>query len=507
MSDFQKGLILSLDFGTSNIKGAVFDFSGNEVAFESVEYNLLTPKPSYVENDLEQYWNRICRIISNLSKKLGDRKREVVAISTSSQAETIVAVDKDINPLRNAIVWIDTRTVKQAELISINFDLKEMYKKTGYPEVDTSWPATRILWMRENEPEIFKKAYKFMLIEDYIVYKLSGKICGEATSYNSSYYYDIMNFKYITPILNFIGISEKKLPEIFMPGTVVGKISNDVAEITGFNKNTKVIIGAMDQICGAVGAGNISKGMATESTGSAFAMIVTTGEPVINYNYKLPCILHAVKGIYGLMPYSSTGGMVLKWFKDSLCDREVEYALKKGESVYKILDGIAADIPAGSEGLIMLPFLTGALFPEYNPNARAVYFGIGINHKKGHFVRAILEAIGYMMRNYIESIEKLGIPVKKIFSVGGGASSSLWSQIKSDICKINVEVPQYTETALLGSAVIAASSLGIYKSIDEATKNLIKIKEVFHPNKNNEDTYNKGFVKYKQLYRSVKKLY
>ncbi|MBM3714044.1 MAG: hypothetical protein FJW56_11545, partial [Actinobacteria bacterium] len=204
MSDFQKGLILSLDFGTSNIKGAVFDFSGNEVAFESVEYNLLTPKPSYVENDLEQYWNRICRIISNLSKKLGDRKREVVAISTSSQAETIVAVDKDINPLRNAIVWIDTRTVKQAELISINFDLKEMYKKTGYPEVDTSWPATRILWMRENEPEIFKKAYKFMLIEDYIVYKLSGKICGEATSYNSSYYYDIMNFKYITPILNFI---------------------------------------------------------------------------------------------------------------------------------------------------------------------------------------------------------------------------------------------------------------------------------------------------------------
>jgi len=207
------------------------------------------------------------------------------------------------------------------------------------------------------------------------------------------------------------------------------------------------------------------------------------------------------------MPYSSTGGMVLKWFKDSFCDREVEYALKKGISVYRILDNIASDIPPGSEGLTMLPFLTGALFPEYNPNARAVYFGIGINHKKGHFVRAILEAIGYMMRNDIESIEKLGIPVKKIFSVGGGASSSLWSQIKSDVCKINVEVPQYTETALLGSAVIAATSLGIYKSIDEATKNLIKIKEVFLPNKNNEGIYNKGFVKYKQLYRSVKKLY
>ncbi len=503
----EKGLIVALDFGTSNIKGAVFDYYGNEAAFESVEYSLYTPEPSYVENDLGKYWGNICSILASLSKKLGDRKGEVTAISTSSQAETIVCVDKNINTLGNAIVWIDTRTVKEAAEIADNFDLIQMYKKTGYPEVDTSWPATRVLWIKRNEPEIFNKTFKFMLLQDYMIYKLSGNICGEATVYNSSYYYDIMNFEYIDSMLEFIGISKKKLPEIVAPGTIVGSITEEIASLTGFNRGTKVITGAMDQVCGAVGAGNIKKGIATESTGSAFAMVVTTGDAVINYEYKLPCILHAVKGTYALMPYSSTGGMVLKWFKDKFCALESMQALKQKTNVFKILDSLAKDIPVGSEGLIMLPFLTGAFFPEYNPAAKALYFGIGINHNKGHFIRAILEALGYMMRNDVEAIQKLGIPVEKIISIGGGASSALWSRIKSDICRINVEIPSYTETALLGSAIIAAGALGIYSSIEDAAKNLLKIKEVFSPDRNNSRVYDECFLKYKKLYESVKDLY
>ena len=507
MVNKEKGLIVSLDFGTSNIKGAVFDYLGNEIAFESVEYSLYTPRPSYVENDLGKYWKDVCSILATLSKKLGNKKEEVTAISTSSQAETLVCVDKNMNTLSNAIVWIDTRTVKEAAEIADNFDLLQMYKKTGYPEVDTSWPATRILWIKRNEPEIFKKTYKFMLLQDYMIYKLSGEICGEATLYNSSYYYDIMKFEYIDSMLDFIGISNKQLPEIVRPGTIVGNITQEIADITNFSRNTKVVTGAMDQVCGAIGAGNVKKGIATESTGSAFAMVITTTEPVINYDYKLPCILHAVKDTYALMPYSSTGGMVLKWFKDKFCELENRQANKKNISVFKILDSLAAEVPAGSEGLLMLPFLTGAFFPEYNPLARAIYFGIGINHSKGHFIRAILEALGYMMRNDIEIIQKLGIPVEKIISIGGGASSALWSSIKADICKINVEIPSYTETALLGAAIIAASSMKIYSSIEDAAKNLLKIKEVFIPNKSNLSIYDECFSKYKKLYDSVKNLY
>src|SRR4030042_5179975 len=419
MKTNKDGLIIAIDLGTSNLKGAAYDINGFEVAFESVEYNLHTPSKSIVENDVNIYWDNILSILKKLTGKLGSRAKEVLAIGTTSQGETIVPIDKNGDPLRNAIVWIDTRSKKEAEEISRSFNASEMYRKTGYADVDPSWPATRILWMKKNEPEVFSKTYKFMLLEDYIVFKLSGKIVGEASVYNSSYYYDIVKFEYIQEILDFIGINDKKLPEVVRPGTLIGKISKELSGEIGLEPDTSVVIGALDSVCGAIGAGNISRGIATETTGSAFAMVITTGEPIFNFEYKLPCILHGIPGLYGLMPYSSTGGMVLKWFKDKFCARESEIAKNENKSVFQLLDEMAESVPAGSEGLIMLPFLTGALFPEYNPEAKGVFFNFGINHHRGHFIRAILEALGYMMRNDVEAVQKIGINIETIVSIGG----------------------------------------------------------------------------------------
>ena len=201
-------LIIAIDLGTSNLKGAVFDLNGAEIAYESIGYSLYTPSNTIVENNINLYWDNILLILKRLSQKLGEKIKNVAAISTSSQAETILPVDKNMKPLRNAIVWIDTRSIVEANEIASNFDLKDMYTKTGYPEVDPSWPATRILWMKKNEPEIFSKTYKFILLEDYIVFKLSGKIVGEASLYNSSYYYDIVKFEYIMPVLDFLEIGK-----------------------------------------------------------------------------------------------------------------------------------------------------------------------------------------------------------------------------------------------------------------------------------------------------------
>lgn len=500
-------LIVALDFGTSNLKGAVYDINGREIAFESVECSLFTPSNSIVENNLNLYWNSIIIILRNLSKKLGGKLKNVVAIGTSSQGETIVPIDKNGNPLRNAIVWIDTRTTAEALEIKQNFSVEEMYKKSGCPDVDTSWPATRILWIKKNEPDIFKKTYKFLLLEDYIVFKLTGKFAGEASVYSSSYYYDIVKFEFITPVLDFLGIGKEKLPEVLMPGTIVGNITKEITEITGFPKDTKVVIGAMDQICGAVGAGNISKELVTETTGSCFAMVVTTEEPVFNYEQKLPCAPHAVPGLYVLMPYSPTGGIVLKWFKDRFCSEEQILARKENKDIFKIMDGEAEKVPAGSEGLVMLPFLTGALFPEYNPDARGVYFNFSINHTKAHFIRAGLESIGFMMKNYLESLNKLGINIEKIISIGGGASSKLWSQIKADMSEKVIEIPEYTEMALLGSTILTASALGFFNNISDASKNIVKMKYRFLPDKGSSKIYKDGFEKYKELYKSLKNLF
>lgn len=497
-------LILAIDLGTSNLKCAVFDLDGIEIDSESIEYNLYTPANDIVENDTNLYWEYLVMILRKITSRLGKRAKDISVIGTSSQGETTVPVDKNGNPLRNAIVWIDTRSIKEAEIIRRNLDVNMLYEKTGYPDVDPSWPATRILWIKNYEREIFDKTYKFILLEDFIIYKLTGKFVGESSVYSSSYYYDIIKFDFIDEVLDLIGIKRDRLPEVLKPGSLVSKIDSNIAKIIGVRPTTRIVIGAMDQICGAVGAGNIFNGVVTETTGSAFAMMITINKPIFNKKFNLPCTPHAISGLYALMPYSSTGGMVLKWFKDRFCGEESLKAKSEKISVFKILDNMARSIPPGSEGLVMLPFITGAFFPEYNPEARGVFFGFGINHNKNHFLRAILESLGYMMRKDLEAIRGLDLEINEIISIGGGASSKLWSQIKSDICNKPIKIPEYTESALLGSAILAASATGFFTDIIQASKNLTKIKNIFYPNKENKNVYDEGFKKYIELYNKLK---
>jgi xylulokinase len=506
-SSYNEGYLMAVDFGTSNIKGALYDLNGREKALESVEYDLFMPSKGIVENNVNNYWEILKGIFKRLLQKTGTSPDSILAIGTSSQGETIVPIDINGNPLRNAIVWIDNRSAAEADEIRNTFDMDEMYNLTGQADVDTSWPATRIRWIKKNEPDIFKKTFKFMLLEDFIAYKLTGEFFGEASVYNSSYYYDIMNFRFIGKMLDYLEIDETKLPEVVKPGTYIGNISKKCSMETGLSLKTRIIMGAMDQLCGAVGAGNVEKGIATETTGSAFAMVITTGAPIINKKYKLPCSLHAVPGLYALMPYSVTGGMVLKWFKDAFCSEEENKALKENKNIYAILDKLAEEAPAGCDGMIMIPHICGALFPEYNYNARGVFFGISINSGKAYFLRSILESIAYMMRQDLAYIGKLGVDVKRLISIGGGAKSAIWCRIKSDVCGVDLEIPGNTETALLGAAILAASGSGIYSDVRSACKNLIRIKNIYKPETKNKEIYDINYKKYIELYKSVEKLF
>ena len=296
------------------------------------------------------------------------------------------------------------------------------------------------------------------------------------------------------------------MPEIVYSGTVIGNISEEASSETGLSTSTKFVAGAMDQVAGAVGAGNIKEGVATETTGTAFAMIVTTNEPVINKDYKIPCQLHLIKGKYCLMPYSITGGMVLKWFKDNFFNIEKDTNLSDNE-IYNLMTSEASKIPAGSEGLIILPYITGAFFPENNPKAKGVFFGISINHKRGHFTRAILESIAFMLRRDLEIFSKNGVRINSIISMGGGAKSDLWNQIKADITGLELLVPENTETALLGAAMTAGTGIGIYKDFEEAISKIVSIRKKFSPNRENKKSYDVAYNKYIKLYDKVRDLF
>ena len=510
MDNNKNELLMAIDLGTSTLKVAVFDLKGNEVAFETTEYDLFTSPNGIVENNVVIYWEELVKLINKiLYNNPTINPAKIIALGTSSQGETIVPIDKEGKPLRNAIVWLDGRSIKEAEDIANRFDTKSLFKITGLPTSEPSWPAARISWIRKNEPDIFSKTYKFLLLEDYIIYMLTGNFFGEASVYSTSYYYDIVEFKFIESMLNYLDIDEEKLPEVKAPGTFVGNITKEASKKTGLETKTKVVIGAMDQICGAIGAGNVEKGQVTETTGTAFAMVITMGKPIFDNFTKLPCAPHAIPGLYTVMPYSMTGGMVLKWFKDNFCQNEVDVSQKNNLSIYGLLDRLAEEVPPGSEGLLMLPHLAGAYFPEYNPKARGVYFGIGLNHSKGHFIRAIMEALGYMMRRDLEAVYNLGTEVKRVVSTGGGAKSALWGQIKADICGIKIEVPNYTETALLGAAILAAKGINIFSSIEGVAENFVKIGRIFLPNncRKHKEVYNKSYKKYIELYNSVSELF
>jgi xylulokinase len=429
-----------------------------------------------------------------------------LAVAISSQGETIVPVDKHIKPLRPAIVWLDRRSAVEAEKISIEFENDDLFSITGQPASDPSWPASRIMWIKNKEPDIFEKAYKFLLLKDYIAFKLTGNIFGESTLYNSTYYYDINRLEYYQPMLDYLGINQNRLPPIVYSGTVMGNISNRASKMTGLSVTTKFVSGAMDQVAGAVGAGNISQGIVTETTGSAFAMIVTTDDPIIDKVGKLPCQLHAINGKYCLMPFSNTGGMVLKWFKDNFFNHEHTKKLKNA-GIYDLMTSEASEVPAGSEGLIMLPHISGAFFPENNPRAKGVFFGININHTRAHFVRAILESIGYMLKKDLEIFQKNKIKINNLISMGGGAKSSLWNQIKADITGLETHIPENTETALLGAAIIAGVGIGVYKDFNTAVKSVVRMKKKYTPDNAIKDVYNSSYKKYIELYNNLESLF
>jgi xylulokinase len=493
-------MLMGIDLGTSTIKVGVFDLEGSTQAYQSAEYDLAYIGKDMVENDVEKYWKTLAALIRKTIEANKIRPEEITAVSVSSQAETIVPVDNDIRPLMNAIVWLDSRSSRQARDISEVFPPGDMYMVSGQPICDPSWPASRIKWLRENENDIYRKAYKFLLIQDYIIYRLAGLLYSEPTTYNSTYYYDINSHDFYQPMLDYLGVGRNKFPEIKNTGTIIGNISQEASSETGLSTSTRFVLGSLDQLAGAIGAGNIREGIITETTGSVFCMVVTTDKLLFDYEHGIPCYLHAIPGKYCLLPYSMTGGMVLKWFKDSFYRQEEK---QTGEKIFELMTDEAGIVSPGSEGLVMIPHITGAYIPENNPDARGVFYGISISHNRAHFVRAIMESIGYMLKRDLEILDGTGIKADRIISMGGGAKSSLWNQIKADITGIEIQVPENTETAVLGAAIIAGVSTGVFDSFEQAVKKSVRIKDRYIPDKSNKKIYDAGFKKYKQIYKRL----
>ena len=498
----RENFFIGIDAGTTSVKGVLADADGKILSISIKEY-ILEMEEDRCELDAEIYWEKTKMVIRELLDSVDNANGQVQALSFSSQGETLICVDSNGAPVRRAIVWLDNRSIDEAVQIERHFGAEKICYHTGQPQVQPLWPATRIAWLRAKEPLIFNKIHKFLLVEDYLIFKLTGKYATEQSLVSSTLYYDIREKCWWQPMLEHLGITQEKLPDVFPSATVVGRVLVSRLEETGLSGTTLVVTGAYDHVAGALGAGNFSEGAVSETTGTALAMVVTLDRPVQNFVINIPMQCHAIPGKYLLLPYGQTAGYVLKWFKDQFCQHELN-GTKNGDA-YDHLTSQAENIPPGADGLTMLPHLMGSGSPEFNARAKGVVTGISARTTKSHFIRAILESIACMMKRNLDLLKTSGISVKEIKALGGGSKSELWNQIKADVSNTPITTVQGQETAALGAALLAATGAGFFSSIESACKKMVRLNRTYVPDANRHQAYQPVYARYVNLTHALEK--
>ncbi len=456
--------LLGVDFGTTALKACLFDENGKRLATESVKYDLIT-KGDFIEFPADEFFNVFMSVYNKIASKF-----KIDALSIDTQGETLIILDKNGSPLMNAIIWLDNRADKEAEEFVNHFGLENLYNLTGEAEVPAGYPAPKIMWIKKNMPEIFAKADKFLLLEDYIIYRLTGKYSASRSLYSSSMLMNVHTGEYIPEILEYLGITENNLSTLYESGTPVGEFNGAV-----------VTTSALDQIAGICGAGIVKEGLMSETTGTALAVCAVTEKFPPYYEGLKVSAYYVKKGLYCLLMWAPTAGATLEWFKNTFCE-DINYAQ---------INKLAEEVSAGAEGLITIPHLCGTAMPENNPQVKGGFIGIELKHKRGHFLRSIMESIAYMIKEYVDF---MGISLNEIRSMGGGANSKIWCEIKSSVTGKKVVTLKENETACLGSAIFAGIGIGIFKDTVEATDKLVETNK----------SYVGTMVEYKNLYKEYK---
>ncbi len=442
--------LMGIDMGTTSVKTAVFNEALEEKIKLCADYTL-NSKADTVEFPAEEYWEIVKREIAKVTAEL-----EIDALAIDTQCETLILTDEQGNPVRDAIVWLDNRATEEADIIEKQFGRQKVYEVTGQPEITATWPACKLLWVKRNEPEVWARTKRVFLLEDYILYKLTGRFVTEKTLQSSTIYFDIRGGEWWDEMLDFIGVPKTMLPKLLDSGVYVGDY-----------EGIKVSTGAMDQVAGAIGAGVVKPGIVSEMTGTTM-VIFTPSEEFPDYDPQsiVPCHYN-YDGGYCLLSWSPTAGMALKWFKNALCEN----------FSFAELDTLAEGVSAGSDGVTFLPYLCGSTMPKYNPAARGSFTGLTTEHTRAHFVRAVMESVSCTLK---ANLDYLSLSVNEIRAMGGGASSPLWCQMKADMTKKRLVTLKNKETACLGAAILAGVGTGVFESVESAAEK-IEIGKAYTP--------------------------
>ena len=495
--------ILGIDIGTSGTKTVIFKEDGTPVSSATYEYPLYTPQNGYAEQDPLDWWNATVNGIKSVLSQSNVPAEEIKGIGLSGQMHGLVMLDAENNVIRNSIIWCDQRTSAEVNEITEKVGAKRIVEITANPAI-TGFTAAKILWVKNNEPENYEKTRHILLPKDYIRFMLTGEYATEVSDASGMQLLDIPKRQWSDEVLTKLGIDKSLLAKVYESPEITGTLTKQVAELTGLAESTIVVGGAGDNAAAAVGTGVVEDGKAFTTIGSSGVVFAHTDNIAIDPKGRVHTFCCAVPNAWHVMGVTQSAGLSLKWFRDNLAWGEMETSLNMGVDPYYIMDKQAERVPIGANRLLYLPYLNGERTPHLDPNARGVFFGLSTMHKKSDMLRAVMEGVSYSLRDCVEVMAEMGISVNDMMATGGGGSSPLWRQMLADLYSCQVKTTLNKEGPALGVALLAAVGAGIYDSVQEACKEVIKPDKIQDPIAENSAEYDKVYRMYTKLYPAMK---
>lgn len=495
--------LLGIDIGTSACKITVFDENGQVMANESGAYPVYYPQSGWAEQNPQEWWEAVCLTIRKVLDRGNISSKEIEGVGVDGQSWSSVFIDREGSVLSNTPIWMDTRAEDLCNRLKVQMGEERIFKLCGNP-LEPCYTTPKILWYRKNNPELFKQVDKVLQSNSFIVMKLTGQISQDLSQGYGLHCFDMHKGQWDDEMCRLLGIEKDILPDIYPCHQVAGKVSRQAAAACGLTEGTPVVAGGLDAACGTLGAGVIHSGETQEQGGQAGGMSICTDS--YQTDRRLILSFHVVPGMWLLQGGTTGGGGVMRWLEQEFGDYERVQEDSIGKSSLEQFNDLAVKVPAGSGGMVFLPYMAGERSPVWDSKAKGMYYGLDFTKTKGHFIRSAMEGVAFSLKHNLDVAYEAGAAVKELFAVGGSANSVLWTQIKADVTGKPIFVPASDTATTLGAAILAGVGTGFYKDFDEAVKKTVRITRSHVPDRENHGVYEKNYEVYRGLYERLREL-
>ena len=494
--------IISHDIGTTGDKAVLFGENGTLQASIFSGYQVINLRPNWVEQDPEDYWRAFCTATAELIEKTGINPADIGVIAFSGQMQAALPIDENLEPLRNSLIWADLRSTEEVDRLEKSVGREAVYAITGH-RLNASYTASKIMWIKKHEPEIYRKTCKFIHAKDFIAAKLTGVIATDLSDASGMNLFDINQLAWSEEILDAAGIDREKLPDVAESTAVIGNVTEKAAAACGLKAGTPVVIGGGDGACATSGAGVVKKGDSYICLGTSTWLASTVAAPTLDKEERTVTFCHFKKGLYFVAGTMQSGGGAMEWFKNTLGNLEAAAVSGSSIDAYGLLRMKAEHAVPGSRGLLFLPHLMGERAPYWNPEARGCFIGLSTVHTKAEMVRSVMEGVALHIRLIEDALREQGVESPAHRIIGGGARNDLWLSIFADVLGKPVRKLNFLEEATsVGAAIAGGVGVGMFSSLEEAAR-LIKVEDEWTPNADNRNIYARLYEAYAESYNAL----